>query len=362
MKKNIKYYDLFEDLKKYNDYWCYVVWSKRGPGKTYSALKGCVSKGIKFLYIKRTQDDVDLICTGNGDFNPFAPINRDTGRLVHPKRLRKGLGAFYNMVEGEDSNGEPTYEIDGDPLGYIFALSAVAKYKGFDMSEVDIIIFDEFIAQHGSRINHREGDMLLDLYMTVARDREARGREPLKLVLMANAVNIYTPVTETLGIIDIMAEMLAERAPIRCIEERGILLHWLIEADYAVDPNRRKTGIEKAMQGTEWGRMAFGGEFSYNDFSQIDSDSLKGYSPICSFEYKADTFYVYQHKRKRVFYICKTKQKVQREYNLNRESEQYLFWREYGIVLREAVINDIIRFDSYIPYYLIMNYTTIFRV
>ena len=32
---NDGYYHISEDLKKYPNYWLYVVWSRRGPGKTY---------------------------------------------------------------------------------------------------------------------------------------------------------------------------------------------------------------------------------------------------------------------------------------------------------------------------------------
>ena len=37
--KNEKYYYFPDDLERYPDAWCYIVWSRRGPGKTYSALR-----------------------------------------------------------------------------------------------------------------------------------------------------------------------------------------------------------------------------------------------------------------------------------------------------------------------------------
>ena len=33
-----EYYHLLHDFLRFPKAWCYVVWSKRGPGKTYSAL------------------------------------------------------------------------------------------------------------------------------------------------------------------------------------------------------------------------------------------------------------------------------------------------------------------------------------
>ena len=33
------YYHIAKDIEKYPDATVYIVWSKRGPGKTYSALR-----------------------------------------------------------------------------------------------------------------------------------------------------------------------------------------------------------------------------------------------------------------------------------------------------------------------------------
>ena len=51
--------------------------------------------------------------------------------------------------------------------------------KGFDLSECDYLIFDEFIPKRHERLNRNEGDQLMDIYMTVSRDRVQRGRGEL---------------------------------------------------------------------------------------------------------------------------------------------------------------------------------------
>ena len=43
-----------------------------------------------------------------------------------------------------------------------------------------------------------EGEMLLDIYETLSRDRLKRGHAPLKLILFANAEEISTHITNTL--------------------------------------------------------------------------------------------------------------------------------------------------------------------
>ena len=57
----------------------------RLAGKTYSSLWWSYSNNIPIIYMKRTNDDVDLLCTGGdnpdlqADLDPFVPLNRDFG-------------------------------------------------------------------------------------------------------------------------------------------------------------------------------------------------------------------------------------------------------------------------------------------
>ena len=61
---NDGYYHFGKDLADYPNAGMYVVWSRRGPGKTYSFLRYCFDCEFFFIYMKRTNDDVELLCTG----------------------------------------------------------------------------------------------------------------------------------------------------------------------------------------------------------------------------------------------------------------------------------------------------------
>ena len=75
---NDGYYHIGKDVEDYNDAWCYVVWSRRGPGKTYGCLWNSYWNKRKIIYMKRTKNDVDFICSHNEvDTSPYYPINRD---------------------------------------------------------------------------------------------------------------------------------------------------------------------------------------------------------------------------------------------------------------------------------------------
>ena len=98
-----KYYHFEDDLLKYPTAWCIVVWSKRGPGKTYSTLLYGLEEQIPFIYMRRTDRSVNRILEDNDSFDtsPYAPIERDHGYLIEGVKIDDGFGAFYKVKDGE---------------------------------------------------------------------------------------------------------------------------------------------------------------------------------------------------------------------------------------------------------------------
>lgn len=348
------YYHLSKDLRDYPAAWCYVVYSKRGPGKTYSALRYLYANNIKFAYIKRTNEDVDFICTDSLksgiDPSPYSPINRDFKTNIKAKRIDKGLGGFY---ECEDN------ELKGSPIGYIISLNSIKRIKGFNLDEVDFIVFDEFIPQAGEIVKVKEGEMLLDLYMTISRDRVERGKAPLKLILFANAEEISTPITNTLEITDIICEMGDNN--IYFDEARDILIHHITNEECPIRDSA-KVGIYKAMQGTKWYEKSFEGEFSGNDFSNITKQSLKGMRCMIQIFYNNHYWYIYYKDSQGLYYMTTSQGKPIYRYNLDRENDQKLFWLDFGMTLKIALAEDRFKFKKYSMYDLIINYKRYFKL
>lgn len=216
------YYDIKEDLKKYPDAWCYIIIGGNSTGKTYSTLWHEYTENRPFAFVKRTNDDVDILCASNKkvDLSPFKKINRDKGIDVGCQKVTKGVGAFYNRKDGE---------IDGAPIGYAMSLNAVGSVKGFDVSEIKDIVFDEFIPQPWERVDRKEGDKTLVLYRTISRDREHRGDEPLRLICLANATRIFNPLLEVLELVDVVTNMKIN-GDIYWYD-RGIMIHLLDDMD-----------------------------------------------------------------------------------------------------------------------------------
>lgn len=353
---NDGYYHISNDIKRYPEAWLYVVWSRRGPGKTYSLLYHSYFNHIKLLYMKRTNDDVKLICSykgGDFDPSPYVPINRDCGTNIHPKKINEGIGAFYNYNIDD--------ECEGDAVSYILSMNAIKKFKGFDFSDCEWMCLDEFIPQIGERINHREGEMLLDLYMTVARDRQKRGRSPLKLILFANAENISTPVTSTLEIIDDMAELNATGESFKYLEERGILIHHITDEEYPLLESEMD-GIYKGMLGTTWHKKAFGGNFANNDFTNVKKVNLKNYKCLAEVKYKSWLWYIYVNPDNGNYYMCDSKHKAIYSYDLSRDNDVKRFYNEVVFDLKCSCIDERAKFQKYSMYDLILNYTKMFKI
>lgn len=354
------FYHVKKDIENFPDAWCIIVYSRRGPGKTYSGLWTQIAEDFPIIYMKRTVDDVDTITsnsnTHNIDLCPYAPINRDKLTDIQPISLGKGLGAFYKHLDGQPQ---------GDAVSYIMALNKIKSVKGFEASRCDWIVFDEFIPQIGERINHREGEQLLSLYMTVLRDKVARGGKEIKLILFANAEEISTPVTRELEVIDDMALLNnSGENNIMYLEDKRILIHHIISEEVpAVKMQDNRLGIYMAMKDTAWGRKTFEGEFANNDFSNVCNMSLKGMTGFAHLVYKKHHYYIYLNEEKGIFYMCKSQTKhFEFDYDLSLENDQKRFYEEIYFTLRDACINDRFKFKSYSMYDLIINYKKYFNV
>lgn len=359
MKSDI-YYNVEEDIKAFPNCWCFLVVGGRNTGKTYGGLKYCIQNNKKFVFVKRTNKDVEILCAGNSltkklpdfdiDLSPMVPINRDLGTNIKAFKLDDGIGAFYNTADGG-----PT----GSPVAFIVSLYAIGKFKGFDMSVCDVIIFDEFIPNKFERVSAEEGNQLMDLYKTVARDRELRGRDELKLLCFANAVNIFNYTAETLEVSDVMADMNANSKELTVLEDRGIFIRLLKTPDKMME-QEKKSGIYRAMHNTAWGRMAFGNEFAFNDFSNLKKTALKHYRPYIHLIYKNKNYYIYESDNG--FYMCTSRANCPQEFNLNTEMGQRSFYYSYCIDLVRECMDSRMKFEKYTMYDLIVNFKKRFKI
>lgn len=354
MTKNKTYYYIGDDIEEYPEAWCYVIIGGRNTGKTYGALDYHLKIKEPHVFVKRHNNDIDILTAGNKlgqaaadyeiDLSPYKSINRDKGTHIKAFKIDDGLGAFYNSEEGKAI---------GYPVGYLVSLTAIHKYKGFDLSECVSIIDDEFIPQKWEKVNRSEGDQIMELYKTVARDRELKGKPELKLILLANAVNIFNYTCEVLEIVDIIADMSASGRETLYLDDRRIFIRILKTSEVMMN-KEKESGIYKAMHNTAWGRMAFDNEFAYNDFSNIKKLSLKGYQPMIELLYKEKHYFIYSNDNG--YYMCSSRAKCDQFYDLNKEMDQRRFYYDHIIDFTNRCIEGLMKFEKYSMYDLIVNY------
>ena len=356
---NDGYYHFGKDLATYPDAGMYVVWSRRGPGKTYSFLRYCTDCEFFFIYVKRTNDDVDLICTGadnpdlKADLDPFVPLNRDFGWNIKPKLIKKGIAAFYEF----DEEGKPV----GAPIGMLISLSRVKSVKGMDLSRARFICFDEFIPQATEIVRRNEGEAFADFIMTVMRDK-AKRHQKLQVVLFANAEDISTPITNAFDLVDDMADMSFKKLSHYYNRERRILLHHITQAEIPLSDEELHSDMFCMMKGTAWAQKAFFGDFVNNDFSNVKKLSVKNMECVHKIIYKNKKFYIYRRPSDNMHYMTSSRGPYKYEWDLNRENDQKLFWIEHAQELRVECIQDNMKFEKYSMYDLIINYKKFFEV
>lgn len=356
---NDGYYHFGKDFAEYPNAGMYVVWSRRGPGKTYSFLRYCIDCEFFFIYMKRTNDDVELLCTGadnpdlKADLDPFVPLNRDFGWTIKPRLIRKGIGAFYDT----DEEGKCI----GAPLGLIVSMSRIKSVKGMDMSQARFICFDEFIPQSTEVVRRKEGEAFADFVMTAMRDKVKR-HQKLQLVLFANAEEISTPLTNAFELVDDMAELQFRKESHYYNKDRRILLHHITQKEIPLTADELDSDMFVMMKGTSWAQKAFFGDFANNDFSNIKPMSIKNMQCIHRVHYKNKDYYIYRRPSDNMHYMTYSRGPYQYEWDLNKENHQKLFWIEHGQELRVDCIEDKMKFEKYTMYDLIMNYKKFFAV
>lgn len=173
-----KYWDIRKTLS-YNCLFNFII-SLRGGGKTYGTLKYCVDKHIKekkqgrtwqFVYVRRQENELKKLTISRG------------GRLFNDIRKE-----FPGHILKAESN---VLYCDGDECGYAIQLSNAFTQKSDPHPNVQMIIFDEFIAVKQSSYLNDEVTKFLELYESIA--RPGTDHPVVRVFFLGNAVTQMNP-------------------------------------------------------------------------------------------------------------------------------------------------------------------------
>lgn len=277
----------------------------RGTGKTYGGLKYVIENRIKFIYMRRTKTEAEEI--ENPELSPFKSLNTDYGWTIEPYKVTKNVSMFARSTY---ENGKP--EAIGEPLGYLLALSTVANIRGFDASDVEVMLYDEFIPEkHKSRIKN-EADALFNCYETINRNRELKGLKPLKLICMSNSNNIANEIYMQLELVDKVCKMQLAGQEILTDDKRGLLVCTLQNSE--ISRQKSKTALYKLTENTSFSQMAIENNFQYTSRGKYKSMPLKEYEPVVSW----GEVCVWIHKSRHELYFSSAKAKNMEHYSLSK--------------------------------------------
>ena len=252
----------------------------RGTGKTYTTLKVAKEEGRKFMLMRRTQSQADLI--SKPEFSVFKPLNEDLGWNVMVRRISKYNSAFF-IPSG---NEEDPY---GSEIGYTCALSTISNMRGFDASDIQLLIYDEFIPEKHERPIKNEADAIYNAYETMNRNREIKGIAPIQMVCLANSNDIANPVFESLNLIRVADKMQKGGTDRWTDEKRGIQLIMLHRSP--ISKQKANTVLYNLTTGSEFANMALDNDFNV-DRQHVKPRPLSEYLPVCAI----GELCIYRHK------------------------------------------------------------------
>lgn len=274
----------------------------RGTGKTYGACKELLQlpAGEKFLLLRRTAEEADII--SSTEFSPFTPIINDnpnmkpiySGNIAHVKSIS---GAWY---------AEPDYsgilKPVGAPIGYYGALTTIHKTRGFSMEDVTILLYDEFIPENHVHALRSEGEAFLNAYETINRNRELKGKAPLKCLCLSNANKLGSPIFTALGIMNSIDKMIMQGKSECYLPDRGVAIIRLQNS--AISSAKAQTALYKAAGAGDFANMAIKNDFDSTTYLYVKREPIEEYRLIADF---ANEIYLYKHKNKNWWYISRHK-------------------------------------------------------
>lgn len=308
----------------------------RGTGKTYGALLTAYNNDMRFILMRRTQTQCDLI--NKPEFNPYKVINTDISSSVTVKSVSK-----YNAKIVEETN--ETEKI----LGYTCALSTISNMRGFDASDVKLLIYDEFIPEKHERPLRNEGSAFLNAYETINRNREIKGQDPLQVLCLANAFNIANPIFLELGLVGRCEKMKNAGQELYIDRERGILI--VMIQNSMISKAKADTALYRLSSGS-YSAMALNNDFVYNSSENIKSLSLSEYRLVCT----VGEISIYRHKSNRKYYVSEHRTGTAPLYTSD-EVNLKRYQKNHGLLLYTAYMRNNITFENMLTKSLFELYT-----
>ena len=274
-----RYYDVRDDRQKWRS--LNILIGARRIGKTYSIIDYLINdcKGM-FIYLRNKDTQIKACASAFG--NPFKKWNALNGRNIIIKNAAE-CGYIYD-AQNED---EPRM------IGYAVALSTFENLRGVSLDDVTDVFFDEFIEK--KKLQFEQFSTFSSFYDTVNDNREAEGREALRVFMASNAQRLNSPILAGYNLIPAIEGMIGSGQK---NFSRGKI--WVTLPEAAISEERKSMGLNAEIEGTSYYEEAINNKFANDDFTGIGKRKLIEFIGIA----RIDDIYIYKHKSNGTLYAC----------------------------------------------------------
>lgn len=312
------------------------VTGARQIGKTYGTIKYMLEHGHKFVYLRRTQTELDAAKTPA--LSPFTQLNIDLGYDIQAKPLAKNVTGFYDMSRDMKNLIAPG-----------LALTTLHNVRGISGAEYDYIVYDEFIPELVARPIKGEFDAWSNAYETLNSNRELSGGKPMQYIMLANSNMAANPIFMGLGLVRILERMKNQKQIYYDDKGRGILI--VNVEGSPISAKKKDSALGRLTKGTDFARMAYDNEFAFDDFTNIESRSLKEYKAFKA----VGEICIYKHKSRNEYYVSEHFSGSPAVFGSSEREIDY-FSRGAG-PLRDAYLAGRVWFENYLVKILFIKYT-----
>lgn len=324
----------FGKILSYNVAYNFLV-GGRGIGKTYGALKYMKEHNINFVFMRRTQTQLDVLM--KDEYQPFKKLNQDLGWEIHPIKLTKYSAGFFDCER--DKNGKWQPKEGTEAIGLMLALSTISNVRGFDATDRDVLIYDEFIPERHERPIKDEAGAFFNAIETIQRNRELEGKEPLKVLCLANANELANPLFIELKLVKKAMALVKKGIEFDLDRSRECALYLFRES--RISEAKKDTALYKLTRGTSFESMSIDNNFQDMVGVKVSSKNLKEYNPVASI----GEITIYKHKSNKTYYVSMHKMGVPEEFSIS-EADVMRFRHKYTYLL-DAYLFDNIDFEEY---------------
>ena len=321
-----------------------LLFGGRGTGKTFSILLHRIEAALidpskhKFIWL-RDSETITKKLAAKG-LTPAIEIE-------HPEigtNIIKRQEDVFTFIHNKGLEDEAV-------IGYLMALSTFHNARGIDFSDVDVIVFDEFMPEEGTIIRRDQGSLWLNMYESINRNRELKGLPPVKVIFLSNTNGLYSEILEDFGLSTFVEEMTIKGY--KSFMNDDIWIEFLENKDF--EEAKSKTLLYRLSKNQKFNDMALNNKFNDNMALIVPKMNLKGSTGILTL----DKRYTLIQLSNGAYYYKLGCWKNLIDYDMDNDQEAMLYKYMFADKLRFEYIAGNMYFDSIYTQRRILSYARI---